>query len=229
LAPPVAWLALSGTPTQVLLLRHGQTAMSVQKRYAGVTDAPLDEHGERQAAAAARRLATAGLDAIVSSPLRRARKTAEEVAGRCGLPVEVDDGFRETDFGSWEALTFAEVRERWPDELTRWLADPLVTPPGAESFADAGARVQAALERLLTAHRGQRVLVVSHVGPIKSLICSTLGAPPSAVFRMHLDTAALCAIDWHPDGPSVLRSYNDTSHLRTNGGSTSDDAKSPSR
>jgi ribonuclease H / adenosylcobalamin/alpha-ribazole phosphatase len=197
----------------VLLLRHGQTAMTVQRRYAGITDVPLTDEGLAQAAAAAKRLADAGLDAIVSSPLRRTRQTAEEVGRLCGLAVEVDEGFRETDFGQWEALTFAEVRERWPDELTRWLADPLATPPGAEGFADAGARVQAALDRVLASHPGQRVLVVSHVGPIKALVCLALGAPPGAVFRMHLDTAALCVIDWYADGPAVLRSYNDTSYL----------------
>jgi broad specificity phosphatase PhoE len=214
LAPPVSWRGTSGTPTAVLLLRHGQTEMTVQRRYAGITDAPLNDTGLAQAAAAAKRLAGVGLDAIVSSPLLRTRQTAEEVAGRCGLPVELDQGFRETDFGQWEALTFAEVRDGWPDELTRWLADPLATPPDAESFADGAARAQAALDRVLAAHPGQRVLVVSHVGPIKSLICSALGAPPAAVFRMHLDTAALCAVDWYSDGPAVLRSYNDTSHLR---------------
>jgi alpha-ribazole phosphatase len=213
LARPVSWLAASGTPTQVLLLRHGQTEMTVQKRYAGVTDVPLNETGLAQAAAAAKRLAEAGLDAIVSSPLSRARQTAEEVARLCGVPVGLDDGFRETNFGQWEALTFAEVSDRWPDELARWLADPLATPPGAESFAEGTARARAALDRVLAAHPGQRVLVVSHVGPIKALICSALGAPPTSVFRMHLDTAALSSVDWYPDGPAVLRSYNDTFHL----------------
>jgi ribonuclease H / adenosylcobalamin/alpha-ribazole phosphatase len=226
---PVSWLSASGTPTQVLLLRHGQTALTAQKRYAGVTDPPLDDTGLTQAAAAAKRLASADLDAIVSSPLLRARRTAEEVAAACGLPVEVDEGFRETDFGLWEALTFAEVRERWPSELTAWLADPLATPPGAESFADSSARARAALDRLLAAHPGQRVLVVSHVGPIKSLVCSVIGAPPSAVFRMHLDVAALCEIACYPDGHAVLRSYNETSFLINDDGSTSGDAASPAR
>jgi ribonuclease H / adenosylcobalamin/alpha-ribazole phosphatase len=213
LAPPVAWQTRSAAPTQVLLLRHGQTTLTAQKRYAGVTDAPLDEAGRSQAVAAAERLVSADLDAIVSSPLLRARQTAETVAEARGLPVLLDEGFRETDFGQWEALTFVEVQERWPSELSAWLADPMATPPGAESFAAADARTRAALDRLLTAHPGQRVLVVSHVGPIKSLVCAALGAPPSAVFRMHLDVAALCAIDWYPDGPTLLRSYNDTSHL----------------
>jgi ribonuclease H / adenosylcobalamin/alpha-ribazole phosphatase len=211
---PVSWLSASGTPTEVLLLRHGQTALTAQKRYAGVTDPPLDETGQEQATAAAERLASAGLDAIVSSPLLRARQTAGEVAAACGLPVEVDEGFRETDFGPWEALTFAEVRERWPSELAAWLADPLATPPGAESFTDSSARAQGALDRVLADRPGQRVLVVSHVGPIKSLIRAVLGAPPSAVFRMHLDVAALCEIACYPDGRAVLRSYNESSFLR---------------
>jgi ribonuclease H / adenosylcobalamin/alpha-ribazole phosphatase len=187
--------------------------MTVQKRYGGVTDVPLDDTGLAQATAAAKRLGDDDLDAIVSSPLLRARQTAEAVAGQCGLPVEVDEGFREMDFGEWEARTFAEIQERWPSELKAWLADPLATPPGAETFADSTARTLEALDHVLAAHPGQRVLVVSHVGPIKSLICAALGAPPSAIFRMHLDIGALCAVDWYPDGPSVLRSYNDTFHL----------------
>jgi ribonuclease H / adenosylcobalamin/alpha-ribazole phosphatase len=213
--PPAAWLsAPSAPPTGTLLLRHGMTRMTVEKRYAGTSDAPLNDAGLEQAAAAAKRLATAGLDAIVSSPLRRARATASEVAALCGLPVAVDEGFRETDFGDWEGLTFAEVREQWPDVLTAWLADPEAGPPGGESFAAAGKRIDAAMERVLAAHAGQKVLIVSHVGPIKALVASALQAPPSAIFRMHLDIAALSSIDWHADGRAVLRSYNDTAHLR---------------
>jgi broad specificity phosphatase PhoE len=202
-----------GKPTVTLLLRHGQTPMSVDKRYAGRSDVPLTDVGVAQAAAAAKRLATTGLDAIVSSPLQRAVRTAEEVAAVTGLPVATDDGFRETDFGAWEGLTFAEVRERWPSEMTAWLADPAVAPPGGESFAEVSERVTAALARVLAARPGQRVLVVSHVTPIKTLVTAALLAPPPALFRMHLDVAALCEIDWYADGPAVLRSFNDTAHL----------------
>jgi probable phosphoglycerate mutase len=187
--------------------------MSVEKRYAGTSDVPLTAAGLDQAAAAAKRLAAVGLDAIVSSPLLRARTTASEVAEVCGLPVTVDEGFRETDFGVWEGLTFEEVRERWPDAVTAWLADPATGPPGGESFLAAQQRVEAALARVLAAHAGRRVLIVSHVGPVKALVASVLRAPPAAVFRMHLDLAALSSIDWYPDGLAVLRSYNDTGHL----------------
>jgi len=207
------WISARGEPTVTLLLRHGQTPMSVQKRYAGRTDAPLTDTGVRQAVAAAKRLAPAGIAAIVTSPLQRAVRTAEEVAAATGVPVLADDGFRETDFGAWEGLTFAEVRERWPSEVTRWLADPDVAPPGGESFAAVSERVTAALHRVLAGREGQTVLIVSHVTPIKMLVAAALLAPSAALYRMHLDVAALCEIDWYADGPSVLRSFNDTAHL----------------
>jgi ribonuclease H / adenosylcobalamin/alpha-ribazole phosphatase len=202
-----------GEPTVTLLLRHGQTPMSVQKRYAGRSDVPLTDTGIRQAAAAAKRLASAGIGVIVTSPLQRAVQTAEEVAAVTGTPVVTDDGFRETDFGAWEGLTFAEVRERWPSEITAWLADPAVAPPGGESFAEVSERVTIALNRVLANRGRQTVLIVSHVTPIKTLVAAALLAPPPALYRMHLDVAALCEIDWYPDGPAVLRSFNDTAHL----------------
>ena len=202
-----------GEPTVTLLLRHGQTPLSVQKRYAGVSDVPLTEIGVDQAAAAAKRLASAGIGAIVSSPLQRAVRTAEAVAAVTGVPVVTDEGLRETDFGAWEGLTFVEVRERWPAEMTSWLADPAVAPPGGESFVEVNTRVTEALHRVLASQARQNVLIVSHVTPIKTLVAAALFAPPAALYRMHLDVAALCEIDWYADGTAVLRSFNDTAHL----------------
>jgi len=200
-------------PTATLLLRHGETPMSVQKRYAGRSDVPLTDTGVLQAAAAAKRLASAGIGVIVTSPLLRATQTAQEVAEVTGAPVVTDEGFRETDFGAWDGLTFAEVRQRWPAEVTTWLADPAVAPPGGESLVEVGARVTEALHRVLTGHQQQTILIVSHVTPIKTLVAAALLAPPAALYRMHLDVAALCEIDWYADGPAVLRSFNDTAHL----------------
>jgi ribonuclease H / adenosylcobalamin/alpha-ribazole phosphatase len=211
--PRTYWRPAQGEPTVTLLLRHGQTPMSVQRRYAGRSDVPLTDVGVQQAAAAAKRLASAGLDAIVTSPLLRAMRTAQEVAAVTGAAVVTDDGFRETDFGAWEGLTFTEVRERWPSEVTTWLADPDAAPPGGESFAEVSTRVTAALHRVLADREGQTVLIVSHVTPIKTLVAAALLAPPAALYRMHLDVAALCEIDWYADGPAVLRSFNDTGHL----------------
>jgi probable phosphoglycerate mutase len=189
----------------LLLLRHGQTPLSIEKRYSGLGDPRLTPEGERQAAAAARRLRSYDIGAIVSSPLGRARQTAEAVAAEVGRQVLVEEGLREVDFGAWEG--------QWPDEMAAWLADPAVPPPDGESFFDAQRRVVAARERLLATYPEDTVLVVSHVTPIKLLVQLALDAPLSALYRMHLDLASLTTVDAYADGPSVLRAFNDTAHL----------------
>jgi ribonuclease H / adenosylcobalamin/alpha-ribazole phosphatase len=207
------WGAPSGPPTTTVLLRHGETPLSAEKRFAGVGDIPLTEAGVLQAKAAAKALAGRSFDAIVSSPLLRTRQTAQEIADVLDLPVRTEEGFRETDFGDWEGYTFAEVRDRWPGELDAWLADPSVAPPHGESFTDVARRVNTARDKLLVRYRQQTVLVVSHVTPIKMLVRSALDAPPSSLYRMFLDISSLSEVDWYADGPAVLKSFNDTHHL----------------
>jgi broad specificity phosphatase PhoE/ribonuclease HI len=210
-----SWKEAAGRPVSTVLLRHGQTPLSSERRFAGTGDIPLTPLGIEQARAAADWLAArGGIDLIVTSPLRRARQTAAEVAAATGAGVQVADGIRETDFGKWEGLSFAEAGDQWPAEMTAWLADPGVAPPGGESFADTGLRVNAALDALLAAHPGRTLLLVSHVTPIKTLVTRALLAPPAAMHRMQLDVASLSEIDWYDDGPVVLRSFNDTAHLR---------------
>jgi broad specificity phosphatase PhoE/ribonuclease HI len=207
------WSAPSGPPTTTWLLRHGETPLSTEKRFSGVGEAALTERGEAQAAAAAPRVAGLAIDAIVSSPLTRTRQTATIVAEKVGLDVAFDDGLRETDWGEWEGLTFAEVAKQWPRELEAWLADPEVPPPGGESFAATARRVRQARDRLVASYGGATLLVVSHVTPIKTLLRIALEAPPSALYRMHLDPASLSHAAWFPDGSAVVRLLNDTGHL----------------
>ena len=210
----MTWGPARARATRTLLLRHGQTALSTERRFAGLGDIPLTETGREQAAAAAARLAErGGIDLIVTSPLQRARRTAVAVAAATGAPLQVEDGLAETDFGKWEGLTFAEAAQQWPDELSAWLASTDVAPPDGESFAAVSSRVLAALDRLLAAPQPRTLLLVSHVTPIKTLVCQAMLAPPAAMFRLHLDVASLCEIDWFADGPAVVRSLNDTAHL----------------
>ncbi|GAA1007628.1 bifunctional RNase H/acid phosphatase [Acrocarpospora pleiomorpha] len=211
----LGWGRASRVATSLLLLRHGQTPLSIEKRFSGTGDPSLTPAGMAQAEAVAVRLAREPyrIEAIMSSPLTRARQTAEAVGARIGLPVRVDEGLREADFGAWEGHTFAEIQERWPHELAAWLADPAVAPPGGESFTEAGRRVERARDRILTDHQGKTVLMVSHVTPIKLLVRFALDAPPEALYRMHLDLACLSIIDYYADGPAVLRTFNDTTHL----------------
>jgi broad specificity phosphatase PhoE len=209
------WRATGHAPTTTLLLRHGQTEMSAERRFAGRGDIPLTSAGLEQAAAVAARLADRGrIDVVLASPLRRALRTAEIVADAVGVPLAVEPDLVETDFGDWEGLTFGEVLARWPDEMAAWQADVTAAPPGGESFAAVAKRVDVALDRLLTERSGQTVVIVSHVTPIKTLVCRALLAPPAAMFRIHLDVAALCETAWFADGPALVRSLNDTAHLR---------------
>ncbi len=207
------WLDTVAPPTVTVLLRHGSTPLTAERRFSGSGEADLSEVGLAQAAAAAERLgAEPAVKAVVTSPLRRARRTAEIVADRLGLDVVADDGLRETDFGAWEGHTLAEVRERWPAEAAAWLASVDVAPPGGESFSVVGRRVRQARDRLVASYGGHRLLLVSHVTPIKTLVRLALDAPPTALYRIHLDPVGITEIDWHPDGPAVLRRLNDTAH-----------------
>ncbi|MFL6074403.1 MAG: bifunctional RNase H/acid phosphatase [Mycobacteriales bacterium] len=213
-ARSLGWGGDHGTPTRLYLVRHGATQWSAERRYAGATDLPLTADGERQAALLADGLAGVGAAAVVSSPLERATGTAGPIAAKLGVEVEVDAGLAETDFGSWEGLTFAEIQERTPADAQAWLASPEVPPPGGEPLTAVARRVRQARDRLISSHPGETVVVVSHVTPIKLLVRLALDAPPTAVFRMQLDPGAVTVIDWYIDGRGVLRTFNDTGYLR---------------
>ncbi|MFZ0120163.1 MAG: bifunctional RNase H/acid phosphatase [Pseudonocardiaceae bacterium] len=213
-APPSHWTGATGTPTRLLMLRHGQTEHSGQRRYSGRGDLPLTELGQRQAAAAAARLArTDGVAAVVSSPLLRARQTAQPVAGVLGVPMTVHDGLIETDFGAWEGLTFAEASARDPELHTRWLTDTSLAPPGGESMDAVHRRVRRVRDQLIAEHGAATVIVVSHVTPIKALLRMALDAGPSLLHRLHLDLASLSVAEFYYDGPATVSLVNDTSHL----------------
>jgi probable phosphoglycerate mutase len=216
---PAGWAAPAdmGKPTTFVLLRHGETALTPEKRFSGSggEDPALSERGRWQAERAAAAFAARGtIEAIVCSPLRRCRETAQAVADVLGLEVRVEEALREADFGSFEGLTFAEVKERQSEALDAWLASPRTPPPDGESFAAVGRRVAAARDRLLARYAGRTVLVVSHVTPIKTLVRLALGAPTEALYRMELSAAAVSAVQFYADGNASLRLFNDTSHLR---------------
>ncbi|MEH0422840.1 bifunctional RNase H/acid phosphatase [Streptomyces sp. B21-083] len=207
-----------GPPATFVLLRHGETLLTPQKRFSGSggTDPSLSDVGRDQAERVADSLARRGtIEAIVASPLARTRQTAAAVATRLGLDVTIDDGLRETDFGAWEGLTFGEVRERYPDDMNAWLASPKAEPTGGgESFAATARRMAVTRDKLIAAHAGRTVLLVTHVTPIKTLVRLALGAPPESLFRMELSAASLSAIAYYTDGNASVRLFNDTSHLR---------------
>lgn len=217
---PARWTGARGEPLRLLLLRHGQTEMSVERQYSGRRDVKLTELGREQAAAAAKRLAAypgVVVDgepaAIVASPLTRTMQTAQAVADAVGGRVTSSQGLLETDFGDWEGLTFSEAAKRDPELHGKWLRDTTVAAPGGESFDAVHKRVRAALEELTESYAGRTVVVVSHVTPIKTLLRIALDAGPSLLFRLHLDLASLSVAEFYPDGNASVRLVNDTCHL----------------
>ncbi|WP_024803633.1 bifunctional RNase H/acid phosphatase [Nocardia sp. BMG51109] len=208
------WTGARGRPTRLLLLRHGQTELSVQRRYSGRGNPPLTELGREQAARAAKHLAAKGdIAEVVTSPLGRARETAEAAAQALGAPVRVLDGLTETDFGDWEGLTFVEAAQQDPERHARWLGDPSLPAPGGESFDQVRERVEAVRRDLVALYPERNVVVVSHVTPIKTLLQLALGVGPSLLYRLHLDLASLSVAEFYPDGGASVRLVNDTSYL----------------
>jgi broad specificity phosphatase PhoE/ribonuclease HI len=213
-ASPTAWTGARGAPTRFLLLRHGQTELSVQRRYSGRGNPALTELGRSQAEAAADYLAKkAGIAAVISSPLQRAYDTATAAAKRLGLDVTVDDDLIETDFGAWEGLTFGEASERDPELHGKWLRDTSQSPPEGESFDAVAHRVRRSRNRIVAEYGDATVLVVSHVTPIKTVLRLALDAGNSILYRLHLDLAALSIAEFYPDGLASVRLVNQTAYL----------------
>ena len=216
--PPRNWAPPSlDAATRLILVRHGETALTASGRYSGRGDVPLSEQGEAQAMAAGGRVAGISRDvaAVVCSPLIRCTRTAELIAAELGnAKVTVLPELIECDFGDWEGLTFGEVRERWPAELDRWLESTSVAPPGGESFQTVAKRVRGAVATLKSAYPSSTVVVVSHVSPIKLILRDALAASDAFLHRLFLDPAGVSTMDVWPDGGIAVRSVNETAHLR---------------
>ncbi len=205
------WGAQAEPPTQLIFLRHGETPHTVEKRFSGSggDDPALSETGRAQALAAAEYLTRiGGVDAMVTSPMRRTRETAELVGAKLGLEPVVDDGWREVSFGDWDGHTFAEIQQKWPDAMNAWLDSTAVAPPGGESFDACARRTRSARDGILARYPGKTVVVVTHVTPIKLMVRSVLQAPMGSLFRMELRPATLTEIHWYADGLASLRSFN---------------------
>ena len=201
-------------PTRLYLVRHGATQLTAEDRFSGAAGVDLSEDGRWQAARLGSRLQRENVTAIYSSPLSRTMETAQIIAGRCGLaPVPVD-GLREISHGHWEGLTRREVEERFHDEYVAWDEDPFTfAPEGAESGVAVLARALPAIREIVTKHRGERVLVVSHKATIRLLLSSLLGFDARG-YRDRLDQAPAClnVIDFRDPVHPRLMLFNDTSH-----------------
>ncbi len=217
--PPRRGWGPAGSPTTLVLVRHGVTEHTIGKLFSGglaSSNPPLNDEGREQARATGEWLAPlAGtFDAMVSSPVRRTRETAEILAEFLDLEIEEEAGIAEMEFGTWDGMSFTEVHAQFPDEISNWLGDLESAPHGGESFRTVEKRVLAGRDRIVSSYAGRTVVAVSHVTPIKTLVADALGAPLEAVYRMELAPASVTVISYFRGGPdgdipmANLRLYN---------------------
>jgi probable phosphoglycerate mutase len=202
----------------VVLLRHGDTRLSPERRFSGVGsgDPRLSTAGRDQArrAAGSALLREDAFTEVLTSPLTRCQETARIVADALGVSVVVEEDLREMDFGLWEEMTFDEIQDRYPEDLRRWTQSAGAPPTGSsETFAAVVERMARVAERFALRYAGASVVAVTHITPIKALVAHALGAPPAALFRMELSSACFARITY-TGGEASVRLLNDTCHLR---------------
>lgn len=201
--------------TRIILVRHGQTEWNRVERFRGRADVPLNETGLAQAEATGKRVASEWKPvAIYSSPLSRAIKTAEAIAGHFNLPVQIHHGLADIDFGQWQGLTPDEVKQRWPDIHHAWYNTPeAACLPGGETLDDLRARGMAAVNELASHHKGQTIALVGHTVINRIILLGVLGLGNDRFWRLRQDTCAINVFEVE-NNDFTLVSLNDTCHLR---------------
>ncbi len=194
------------------LIRHGETEGSEVKRYKGNIDVPLSEKGIKQADQVAKYLNRSykshkscnGLEAVYSSPLIRALKSAEIIAKPHGLEPIVIPDLRERSFGIWEGMSFNEIKDKYPEEFEAWTGNPLkYSPIGGESTVEVRDRVVNALDNLLSNHNKEDIAIVAHGGVNRIILCHVMGIPLENIFRIEQDFAAVNIIEFYDKYPIV--------------------------
>ncbi|NED96565.1 bifunctional RNase H/acid phosphatase [Phytoactinopolyspora alkaliphila] len=212
----VTWSPELGPPTTLVVVRHGQTAMTRARAFSGggTEGPPLDEVGLDQALRAGTMLAGSDVMAdvapvVVASPMLRTRQTADAIATQLGVEkVGVDDEWRECEFGAWDGLTLGEITERYPEDIAAWFASTSYQMPGGESLDQMTARIVAARDRTVELYAGRTVVVVTHSMPVRALVRLALEAPASAMFKVQPAPGSVTEIQHYSDGTVALAGFN---------------------
>ncbi len=200
--------------TRLLLVRHGESEFNHAGRFAGFADVDLTEVGRRQVEKLKERIAGEKIDAVYSSDLRRAVRTAEIATEGRGLAITTCPEVREINYGEVDGLPFAEIKSRFPDLAKQLSTSELeLAFPGGETFSAFVERVSTFKDRLAKHGQSETVLLVAHGGPLRALLCSMLGISQSSWWQLSVDNASLSIVETHLRG-AVLRLLNETYHLR---------------
>lgn len=210
-------LRSSEVPTTIYFVRHGETILTPTRKFSGTgsLDPELTADGLAQADRVAKEIAKLEPEVLISSPLKRARQTADAIARATKLQVIEDEDWFELSFGTWDGKSIEEVKAESPADYQAWLNSSSYRPGGGESYDEARLRVDAALEKVLAQYPGQKVVVVTHNGVIKSAANLVIGGPNDGVFHMDATPCSITSVSlWPSDGLRALRSFNERGHHR---------------
>lgn len=200
--------------TRLLLVRHGESEFNHAGRFAGFSDVDLTDTGRWQVERLRERIADEKIDAVYSSDLKRAVKTAEIAMEGRGLSITTCPEVREINYGEVDGLPFSEIKARYPDLAKQFSISELdLAFPGGETFSEFVQRVARFKDRLAKHGQTETVLLVAHGGPLRALLCSMLGIGQSSWWQLSIDNASLSIVETHSRG-TVLRLLNETYHLR---------------
>jgi len=198
--------------TQIIVARHGETEWNASEIFRGRRDIGLNETGIKQAELLGNYLTDLRVEAIYSSPLKRALDTARSVAKHHNLNVNVNPGLMDFNYGAWEGLTHQVVKDKYRELYTRWLKEPhLVNIPEGENLGEVRERAKSLLDRVVSKHSGL-VVLVSHRVVNKVMICSMLGLENSHFWDIKQDLGGITVFE-HESGRYKLIKHNDTSYL----------------
>jgi alpha-ribazole phosphatase/probable phosphoglycerate mutase len=182
--------------TKIYLIRHGEIHDGEERRYNGHKDVPLSERGIDQIMKLSEFLRDAGLQAVYTSDLSRALKSAEMIARVHDREPVIEKGLKEFSFGEWEGMTFSEIEDKYPDSFGAWAANPVkFSPVGGESTEGVRTRAIHAFEKIIGCHQGENIAIVSHGGVIRIILCELLGIPLENIFRIEQNFAALNIVE----------------------------------
>jgi len=200
--------------TEIILVRHGETEWNVEEVFRGRIDVELNETGVRQAELLAEYLRDVNIEAVYASPLKRALRTAEMIAGSHQLEVEIAPGLIDFNFGKWQGLPHQEVKDRYQELYTEWVNHPEnVKMPAGESLNDVRKRAVSVIDEVIVKHQGT-VVLVAHRVVNKVLICALLGLDNSHFWNIRQDTCGITTFSWG-NGRFILTRHNDTSYLKS--------------
>jgi len=203
---------------KIILVRHGETKWNFERRIVGHTEIELNKTGHRQAQQLALALSDHKVSAIYTSPLRRARQTAEAIASKHDIEIEMEDALKEFDAGDMNGLTIDEVNRKYENFFERWVqGDPELRMPGGESVSDLRRRTWPVVGRIVERHPGGTVIVVSHTIVILTVINTALGMALADFRKMRVNVGSISILEFGGSSASLLR-FNDTCHWRLSGG-----------